>query len=53
MSGKSEKPRQDMKHTREQGNLGQKEAKQDQRSETKMAHMGELSKAAEQGKQKS
>lgn len=45
-SGKVEKPR------KQEGNLGQKEAQQERRSEAELAHMGESSKSDESDQKK-
>jgi hypothetical protein len=46
MAGKSGATRKDSPHNaHQQGNLGQKEALQEKRSESELAHMGELSRS--------
>lgn len=49
MTGTSEREDKD-ERKQQQGNLGQKEAQQDERSRDELAHMGERSKASDDKK---
>jgi hypothetical protein len=40
MSAKSKRSEQDKRRTQQESNLGQKEAEQEQRSESELSHMG-------------